>query len=48
LIELVTDGKVNRQFLKPGEVAEAFFAVEAAAVTAREVCNLHGQWSAQA
>ena len=46
-IELLADGKAYRQFLKPGEVAEAFFAVTAATVTARELCNLHGQWSAQ-
>ena len=46
-IELVADGKAYRQFLKPGEVAEAFFAVTASTVTARELCNLHGLWSAQ-
>ena len=46
-IELVADGKAYRQFLKPGEVAEAVFCVTAATVTARELCNLHGQWSAQ-
>ena len=45
-IELVTDGKAYRQFLKPGEVATTFFCVEAASVTARELCNLHGLWSA--
>lgn len=47
-IELVADGKAYRQFLKPGEVAEAFFCVTATAVTAREYCNLHGLWSAAA
>jgi len=39
---------VYRQFLNPGDVAEAFFAVSASSVTARELCNLHGQWSAKA
>jgi superoxide reductase len=46
-IELLADGKAYRQFLKPGEVAEAVFKVTASTVTARELCNLHGQWSAQ-
>ena len=46
-IELLADGKAYRQFLKPGEVAEALFSVNAASVTARELCNLHGQWAAQ-
>ena len=46
-IELLADGKAYRQFLKPGEVAEAVFLVTASSVTARELCNLHGQWSAQ-
>ena len=46
-IELIADGKAYRQFLKPGEVAETVFNVTASSVTARELCNLHGQWSAQ-
>lgn len=46
-IELIADGKSYRQFLKPGETAEAVFQVKAASVTARELCNLHGVWSAQ-
>lgn len=46
-IELLADGKAYRQFLKSGEVAEAFFPVTASSVTARELCNLHGQWAAQ-
>ncbi|NTV48278.1 MAG: desulfoferrodoxin [Geobacteraceae bacterium] len=46
-IELIADGKAYRQFLKPGEVAEAVFKVTATTVTAREFCNLHGLWSAQ-
>lgn len=45
-IELIADGKAYRQFLKPGEVATTVFSVEAASVTARELCNLHGLWSA--
>ena len=47
-IELIADGKAYRQFLKPGEAPEAFFAVEASQITAREYCNLHGLWKATA
>lgn len=45
-IELVADGKAYRQFLEPGQAPEAVFCVEAASVTAREYCNLHGLWKA--
>ena len=45
-IELIADGKAYRQFLNPGETAEAVFKVAAATVTAREYCNLHGLWKA--
>jgi len=47
-IELIADGKAYRQFLKPGDVATAVFSVEATSVTARELCHLHGLWSAAA
>lgn len=43
-IELVADGKAYRQFLNPGDAPEAFFKIDAAQVTAREYCNLHGMW----
>lgn len=46
-IELLADDKAYRQFLKPGEIAVAVFRVDASSVTARELCNLHGQWSAK-
>ena len=45
-IELLADGKAFRQFLNPGDAPEAFFAVDAANVSAREYCNLHGLWRA--
>ncbi|MBM9512656.1 desulfoferrodoxin [Desulfogranum marinum] len=45
-IELIADGKVYRQNLNPGDAPEAFFCVDAAEVTAREFCNLHGLWKA--
>jgi superoxide reductase len=45
-IELIADGKAYRQFLEPGQAPEAVFKIEAAGVTAREYCNLHGLWKA--
>lgn len=45
-IELLAGDKAYRQFLKPGDAPEAFFAVDAAQVSAREFCNLHGLWKA--
>jgi superoxide reductase len=45
-IELIADGKAYRQFLEPGAKPEAFFALDAKQVTAREHCNLHGLWKA--
>lgn len=46
-IELIADGKAYRQFLKPGDAPTAIFNVTANNLTARELCNLHGVWSAQ-
>ena len=46
-IELIADGKAYRQFLKPGEAPEATFTLEAATVTAREYCNVHGLWKGE-
>jgi superoxide reductase len=43
-IELFVDGKSYIQFLKPGDVPEAFFSVKGDNVSAREYCNLHGLW----
>jgi len=45
-VELVVDGKVYRQFLKPGQAPEATFCIKADQATAREYCNLHGLWKA--
>ena len=47
-IELIADGKSYLQFLNPGDAPEAFFAVSAGTLTAREYCNLHGLWKATA
>jgi superoxide reductase len=45
-IELLADGVSYTRFLKPGDKPEAFFPVEAAPVTVREYCSLHGLWKA--
>jgi superoxide reductase len=47
-IELIAGDKAYLEFLNPGQAPEAEFAVKAGAVTAREYCNLHGHWKAQA
>ncbi|MCX7023576.1 MAG: desulfoferrodoxin [Spirochaetes bacterium] len=47
-IELIAGGEIHRAFLKPGDRPEAFFRVKAASAYAREYCNLHGLWKAQA
>lgn len=43
-IELIADGHALTHFLKPGDAAEATFMTSASKVTAREYCNLHGNW----
>jgi len=47
-IELQADSVSYRAHLKPGDKPEATFHVTASRVTAREYCNLHGLWMAQA
>ncbi len=43
-IELIADGVVYREHLKPGKAPEAEFCIVADNVTARAYCNLHGLW----
>lgn len=43
-IEATADGKAYKQFLKPGDVPEAEFCIDADRITAREYCNIHGLW----
>jgi superoxide reductase len=38
------EGKVYRQFLKPGDAPEASFDISDKGLTVREYCNLHGLW----
>ncbi len=47
-IELIADGETHIKFLKPGDAPVAEFQVQAASVTAREYCNKHGLWKAEA
>lgn len=46
-IEVISDGKAYRQFLKPGQAPEAFFCIPADNIVAREHCNIHGLWEAK-
>lgn len=43
-IEIVTDDKTSRKFLKPGDKPEAKFEIKAKTIKAREYCNVHGLW----
>lgn len=45
-IQIIAADKTYRKFLNPGQTPVATFMVEAATVTAREYCNLHGLWKA--
>ena len=47
-IELVADGVSYTRFLKPGDAPVAEFQLKADKVCAREYCNLHGHWKAEA
>ena len=47
-IELVADGVSYTRFLKPGDAPVAEFKINASKVIAREYCNLHGHWKAEA
>lgn len=46
-IELIAGNQSLTCFLKPGDKPEAIFKTDAEKVTAREFCNLHGQWKAE-
>lgn len=43
-IEIITEGRVYRKFLNPGDSPEAEFEIEAGGIEARVYCNLHGLW----
>ncbi len=46
MIEVIADGVSYKKFLKPGDKPETEFCIQAAQVTAREYCTLHGLWKA--
>jgi len=47
-IELIVDGVVYRENLKPGDAPQAKFKVpEGKDVYARELCSVHGLWSSK-
>jgi superoxide reductase len=47
-IELFTDGKIRRKFLKPGDKPEAEFCVcEVKELSAQIYCNVHGLWKSK-
>lgn len=43
-IEIIDDGKIERQYLKPGDKPEAKFGISSGSIIARAYCNLHGLW----
>ena len=44
-IELLTDTKIYRKHLKPGQKPKAEFKIkESEKLSAREYCNVHGLW----
>ncbi len=45
-IEVHTENKVYRKYLKPGEKPEAEFMLDEEVLFVREYCNLHGLWKA--
>lgn len=47
-IELLVDDRVCRAYLKPGDAPQARFWIRGDRVSAREHCNLHGLWRAEA
>jgi superoxide reductase len=44
-VELIPEGQVLRQTLKPGAEPKAKFLVPASAGKARAYCNIHGLWT---
>ena len=45
-IQLTADGKAYRKRLRPGDLPESEFCVQADRVSARAYCNVHGLWKA--
>lgn len=43
-IELITDNKIYRHFLKPGEEPKTLFKIKIKSFSVRAYCNVHGLW----
>lgn len=43
-IEAVTEHRIYRKYLEPGQEPEAEFFLEAEHISARAYCNVHGLW----
>jgi superoxide reductase len=43
-VEILTDDRSYRKFLKPGDKPEAEFEISPQKVAAREYCNIHSLW----
>jgi len=46
-IEIIADRSSCKKFLKPGQMPESEFETNAAGITARIYCNLHGLWKSK-
>jgi len=44
-VEVLADGKVLREYLKPGDIPEVKFEVAEEKISARAYCNIHGLWT---
>lgn len=44
-IQVVTNAKVLRKFLNPGEEPEGKFEISEEVLSAKEYCNIHGFWT---
>ncbi len=46
-IQIISDGRACRAFLKPGMEPVELFFTDAKEVKAREYCNIHGLWKGE-
>ncbi len=46
-IEIISGDKVDRKYLKPGDLPEASFCQPDGNMSARGYCNLHGLWKTE-
>lgn len=47
LIEFITNDKVYKKFLKPGQTPVAEFEIKTDNIKARAYCNVHGLWQSK-